>query len=70
MLLISKTILFPPNFDKVITKETIMCDVYKSMYVEWRCNQDLVPPKNSNVLTQWAFVPLWPALIIYIYIWI
>ena len=47
-----------PNLDKNITKYTVPCDVYKSMYVEWRCTQHVVLPKNCKVLNQWDLVPL------------
>ena len=49
MTLLSKTMMLAPKQFKTLTKLAIPCDVYKSLYVEWKYNQLIVPPKMEGI---------------------
>ena len=48
MTLLSTTVMCAPKLLNTISKWTVTCDVYESMYVEWKSNQSLFPPKTSR----------------------
>ena len=57
MPLLSTTVTCATKYFKTPMKQTVPCDVYKLMYVEWRTNQLVVPPKiarDQQNFTLWS----------------